>query len=235
MLLAAGRGARMRPLTDVTPKPLLRAGGRRLIEYHLSALAAAGFDTVVINHGHLGEQLPAALGDGSRYGVTIRYSPEPADALETGGGIARALPLLGDAPFLVVNADIWTDYPFARLYGFEPQDRAHLVLAANPPHRPDGDFVLDAAGRVRNRGTPTLTFTGISVLRPALLAGRGGRFALAPLLRDGCDRGLISGEHYRGGWYDIGTPSRLAALAARLSADTLSAAAPCAPTRSDPR
>lgn len=166
MILAAGRGERMRPLTDHTPKPLLQAGGRPLIAYHILALAAAGFCDVVINHAHLGTQIEQALGDGSRFGVSIHYSPE-GQALETGGGIFRALPLLGPGPFLVVNGDIWTDYDYTRLPS-EPAGLAHLVLVDNPPHHPRGDFAL-AGQRVETEGPALLTFSGIGVYRPELL------------------------------------------------------------------
>ncbi|MGM0593859.1 MAG: N-acetylmuramate alpha-1-phosphate uridylyltransferase MurU [Pseudomonadota bacterium] len=207
MILAAGRGERMRPLTDTTPKPLLLAGGRPLIEYHLEALAAAGFDQVVINHAHLGEQIERALGDGERYGLAIRYSAE-GPALETGGGIFRALPLLGDEPFLVINGDIWCDYPYARLREL-PVELAHLVLVDNPPQHPQGDFALDA-GAVRESGSGCLTFSGIGLYRPELFAGcRDGAFRLAPLLRRAMAEGAVSGEHFRGHWFDIGTPERL--------------------------
>lgn len=216
MILAAGRGERMRPLTDTTPKPLLRAGGRRLIEYHLGALAAAGVDEVVINHAHLGGQIERELGDGRRYGLRIRYSPE-GEALETGGGILRALPLLGPAPFIVVNADVHTDFDYAHL----PQaldGLAHLVLVDNPPHRPDGDFALVGA-RVHNAGESCLTYAGIGVLCAALFAeGLSGRFPLAPLLRAAADAGQVSGERYGGFWVDVGTPERLAAVRRREAA-----------------
>jgi MurNAc alpha-1-phosphate uridylyltransferase len=210
MILAAGRGERMRPLTDTTPKPLLQAGGKALIEYHLEALAAAGFDTVVINHAHLGEQLQQALGDGSRFGLRIRYSPE-GEALETGGGIFRALPLLGDGPFAVINGDVWSDYPYARLRRLQPE-RAHLVLVDNPPQHPQGDFLLQG-GRVAVGEGQRLTFSGIGVYHPTLFAGcREEAFPLAPLLRRAMAEGRVSGEHYRGQWFDIGTPERLARL-----------------------
>ncbi len=217
MILAAGRGERMRPLTDAVPKPLLRAGDKALIEYLLDGLAAAGWDEVVINHAHLGDRLRAALGDGRRYGLCIQYSSEGEEGLETGGGIHRALPLLDGDPFLVVNGDIWTDYPFARL----PRTLtglAHLVLVDNPGHHPAGDFALDR-GRVLATGAPKLTFSGIGVYRHALFADcRPGKFPLAPLLRAAMAEGRVSGEHHRGAWFDVGTPERLAALDARLRA-----------------
>ena len=211
MLLAAGRGERMRPLTDTTPKPLLRIGGQTMIERHILALARAGITELVINHAHLGDQLVAALGDGHAYGVGITWSAEPEGALETGGGIFNALPLLGDAPFLVVNADIWTDFPFSGLAD-DIDGLAHLVMVDNPVHNPGGDFAL-SGGRLARRGPAMLTFSGIGVYRPALFAGCSpGAFPLAPLLRKAMDAEQVSGEHYRGGWFDIGTPERLEAV-----------------------
>lgn len=210
MILAAGRGERMRPLTDNTPKPLLKAGGNYLIDYHLRALAAAGFENVVINHAHLGEQLEQALGDGDRYGLTIHYSPERT-ALETGGGIFNALPLLGDEPFLVINGDVWTDYPFERLRTQAVQ-LAHLVLVDNPPQHPKGDFAL-SDGLVSEGQGERLTFSGIGVYRAELFAGcKSGAFPLAPILRRAMAADLVSGEHYQGRWFDIGTPERLTQL-----------------------
>jgi MurNAc alpha-1-phosphate uridylyltransferase len=212
MILAAGRGERMRPLTDHTPKPLLPIAGKPLIVHHLEALRAAGFTDLIINTGHLGEQLPAALGDGQRWGVRIAWSPEPPEALETGGGIFQALPLLGPEPFLVVNGDVWTDYPLARL----PKvlaGLAHLVLVDNPPQHTAGDFFLTADGAVAEHGEPKLTFSGISILRPELFAGcAAGRFPLGPLLRRAMAVGQVRGEYYPGAWRDIGTPERLAEL-----------------------
>lgn len=212
MILAAGRGERMRPLTDHTPKPLLPVAGKPLIVHHLEALRAAGFTDLIINTGHLGEQLPAALGDGQRWGVRIAWSPEPPEALETGGGIFQALPLLGPEPFLVVNGDVWTDYPLARLPKV-PAGLAHLVLVANPPQHAAGDFFLAADGRVAEHGEPKLTFSGISILQRELFARcAAGRFPLGPLLRQAMAAGQVSGEYYAGGWRDIGTPERLAEL-----------------------
>ncbi len=222
MILAAGRGERMRPLTDHTPKPLLKVGGRRLIEYHIDALVAAGLREIVINHAHLGSQIEALLGDGVRYGAQINYSADTpeGEALETGGGIFKALPLLGDAPFVVINGDIWTDYPYRHLPTV-PQGMAHLVLIDNPPHHLKGDFVL-RVGTHHNmvHGTnnvydpapsePTLTFTGIGVYRPELFAGcTPGKFQLAPLLRKAMQQHAVTGVHYTGRWMDIGTPQRL--------------------------
>ena len=214
MILAAGRGARLRPHTDQHPKPLLSIAGRPMIEYHLDALAEAGFSKVVINQGWLGEQLPAVLGDGSRWGLRIQYSPEGYPALETGGGIFNALPLLGDAPFVVLNGDIWSDYPLARLPAL--QQRAHLVLVTNPAHNRAGDFHL-ADGRVHSTGSPCLTFSGIGVYSPRLFDGcRSGAFPLAPLLRTAIAAGRVSGEHYTGAWVDIGTPPRWQSLDRQL-------------------
>ncbi len=216
MILAAGRGERMRPLTDRLPKPLLPVGGRPLIEYHLSALAGAGIREIVINHAWLGECIEQVLGDGSRWGVRLHYSPEK-EGLETGGGIFNALPLLGGEPFVVVNGDVWCNYPFARLPE-QPAGIAHLVLVDNPTHHPKGDFSL-REGRVRADGKLRLTYSGIAVLRPELFAGCSpGRFPLAPLLRRAMAAGEVSGEHYRGRWIDVGTPDRLDELDKELTA-----------------
>ena len=211
MLLAAGRGERMRPLTDVTPKPLLRVGGRSLIEHHIDALVASGFQELVINHDWLGAQIESLLGDGQRYGAHIVYSPEPPGALGTGGGIRRALPLLGCGPFVAVNADVWTDYPMARLRR-ALRGLAHLVLVSNPAHNPQGDFVL-RDGQVTSEGPHRLTFAGIGLYMPELFASAtDDSFPLGPLLRAAAARGGVSGEHYRGDWVDVGTPERLDAL-----------------------
>ncbi|MEN8107290.1 MAG: N-acetylmuramate alpha-1-phosphate uridylyltransferase MurU [Pseudomonadota bacterium] len=208
MILAAGRGERMRPLTDSMPKPLLRIGGQTLIERHIHALVQAGIQELVINYAHLGETLVRTLGDGSSYGVNIHWSPEPEGALETGGGIFNALPLLGTDPFIVVNADIWTDFPFAELPA-AADSLAHLVLVDNPEHHPDGDFILSADRVTRGSGR-RLTFSGIGVYRPALFEGcSAGAFPLAPLLRKAMADDKVSGVHYQGVWYDIGTPERL--------------------------
>ena len=216
MILAAGRGERMRPLTDRTPKPLLKAGGKALIEYHLEALREGGFQEVVINMAHLSEQIPAALGDGSAFGLNIRYADEGKAALETGGGIFNALPLLGDEPFLVVNGDVWCDYALIPRTLAE-QDLAHLVLVDNPPQHPQGDFHLDH-GRVRNEGEPRLTFAGIGYYRPELFSDAKPRaFPLAPLLRAAADQDRVSGEHHRGRWSDVGTPERLHELDEQLA------------------
>ncbi|MBS7664205.1 nucleotidyltransferase family protein [Pseudomonas lalucatii] len=210
MILAAGKGERLRPLTLHTPKPLVRVAGVPLIEHHLRALAGAGFSEVVINHAWLGQQIEAHLGDGAQFGLSLRYSAE-GEPLETGGGIFRALPLLGDEPFLVVNGDILTDYPFAEL-GRPLAGLAHLVLVDNPRHHPVGDFCL-AHGRVGDAavGQPSLTYSGIAVLSPALFAGcQPGAFKLAPLLRGAMAAGQVSGERFAGRWVDVGSHERLA-------------------------
>ena len=216
MILAAGRGERMRPLTDHTPKPLLTVGGKPLIVWHLERLAKAGFKEVVINHAHLGEQIEEVLGDGSVWGLTIQYSPETI-ALETAGGIANALPLLGEAPFLVVNGDVFTEIDFGALQLVSP-NLAHLVMVDNPPQHPDGDFVVDS-GKVTNQGNHKLTFSGIGIYHPALFVDveRGKAAKLAPLLRSAMIKGLVTGEHYQGVWHDIGTPERLSFLDKQLS------------------
>ncbi|QBQ54566.1 N-acetylmuramate alpha-1-phosphate uridylyltransferase MurU [Nitrosococcus wardiae] len=211
MILAAGRGERMRPLTDNTPKPLLRAGPKRLIEYLIESLATAGFTELVINHAYLGEQVKQVLGNGEHYRIQIRYSPEGERGLETGGGIFQALPLLGEEPFLVVNGDIWTDYPFARVRR-APAGLAHLILVDNPPYSPQGDFAL-LGERVVTEGARRLTFSGMGIYRPELFAHCcPGRFPLAPLLREAMCQGWVTGEYYRGQWWDIGTPARLQRL-----------------------
>ncbi|MDE2148223.1 MAG: nucleotidyltransferase family protein [Gammaproteobacteria bacterium] len=215
MVLAAGRGVRLRPLSDRLPKPLIDICGQTLIGRHLRRLAAAGVSRAVINLGWLGEHLEQALGDGSDFGLEIVYSREGWPALETGGGLLRALPLLGKEPFLLVSADIWTDYPFAALVergrSFPPGDLAHLVLVDNPAFHPQGDFALDG-GRVRNQ-PGDFTFANLSILRPELLAGCcPGVFALAPLWRRASAAGCVSGEVYRGRWWNIGTLEQLRAL-----------------------
>ncbi len=211
MILAAGRGERLRPFTDHTPKPLLPLAGKPLIVWHIEALVAAGIRDIVINHAWLGGQIEAALGDGGAFGARIVYSPEGDEALETGGGIHHALPLLGDAPFLVVNGDVCTDYDFSRLPA-RPGGLAHLLLVANPAHHPAGDFFL-AGGRVMGEGAPAgatrLTFSGIGLYSPRLFDGcESGRFPLAPLLRRAMAQGRVSGECYGGCWVDVGTPER---------------------------
>jgi len=227
MILAAGRGERMRPLTDTTPKPLLKVGGKMLIEYHLENIAQAGISEVVINHAWLGEQLPTALGDGQRYGLDIAYSDEGSTALETAGGIIKALPLLcdagddSDAPFLVVNGDIWTDYDFRQLSKLVTtlSSQIHLVLIDNPAHHPEGDFVLDANDMAQNidvdqtNQNAPLTFSGIGVYSPEIFTKlKAGVRPLAPLLRQAIIKQQVSGEHYQGQWWDIGTAARLQEL-----------------------
>lgn len=210
MILAAGKGERLRPLTLHTPKPLVRAAGVPLIEYHVRALAAAGFTELVINHAWLGQQIEDYLGDGARFGVRIAYSAE-GEPLETGGGIFKALPLLGDQPFVLVNGDIFTDYPFAQLR--RPlSGLAHLVLVANPTHHAGGDFCLQG-GQVSDAqaGEGNLTYSGLAVLSPALFAEcQPGAFKLAPLLRQAMAAGQVSGEQFAGCWVDVGTHERLA-------------------------
>lgn len=205
----------MRPLTDHTPKPLLKVGGKPLIVWHLHALAKAGFNDIVINHAHLGEQIEAALQDGTEWGVHIQYSPEKV-ALETAGGIANALPLLGDAPFLVVNGDVFTDIDYASLKLTAP-NLAHLVMVDNPPQHPEGDFAL-TKNVVTEYHQPKLTFSGVGVYHPSLFAGivRGEAAKLAPLLKAAMAKGLVTGQHHRGAWHDIGTPERLQALDGQL-------------------
>lgn len=213
LIFAAGRGERMRPLSDATPKPLLAAGGKRLIEWHLQALARAGVSRVVVNTSHLAEQFPATLGDGSRWRLRIDYSYEGPEPLETGGGMQRALALLGDAPFIAVNGDIRCDFDFATLPA-QPDGIAHLVLVDNPPQHPLGDFGL-RDGRVLDEADGRLTFAGIGVYRPELLAGQApGKFSVVPILRAAMRDGRVAGEHFRGFWSDVGTPQRLAELAA---------------------
>ncbi|MGQ0579469.1 MAG: N-acetylmuramate alpha-1-phosphate uridylyltransferase MurU [Betaproteobacteria bacterium] len=221
MILAAGRGKRMRPLTDLTPKPLLVVGGKPLLFWHLEKLAHAGFAAVTINYAHLGEQIEAAVGDGSRWALEVRYSPE-VEALETAGGIRNALPLIGSSAFAVVNGDVYCDYDYSGLAAAvkrlaDSQALAHLVLVGNPPHHPKGDFCLEA-GLVRASGRELLTFSGLGAYRAELFEplARGAMHALAPLLRSQLPRGKVTGEHYRGLWTDVGTPARLAELDARL-------------------
>lgn len=216
MLMAAGRGERMRPLTDETPKALLQAGHYRLIEYHLMNLARSGFTRIVINLAHLGDRIEQALGDGRRYGVHISYSREGDRGLETGGGIHHALEALGQSPFMVINADIYTDFPFDQLPSRFTGPKAHLVLVDNPAHHPNGDFALQD-GRVYNHGRPRLTYSGIGMYHPDLFSGcKPGVFPLAPLLRRACDEARVSGEYYGGTWVDVGTPERLGDLDRRL-------------------
>lgn len=218
MILAAGRGERLRPLTDHTPKPLLNAGGKPIIVHLIERLISAGFDDIVINYAHLGEQFPATLGDGSRWGAKITYSPELSGGLETAGGIIHALPLLGNEPFLVVNGDIWTDFNFSQLQNcLKNNDLCHLVLVPNPPQHPEGDFHIDANARLKPVGPAKLTFSGIGVYRPVLFAGLNeDKRPLKPLLLDAMQQNRASGTLYQGKWSDIGTASRLAALDRQL-------------------
>jgi MurNAc alpha-1-phosphate uridylyltransferase len=228
LIFAAGKGERMRPLTDRTPKPLLAVGGKPLIVWHIEILAAFGVKDIVINTSWLADQFEPALGDGSRWGVRLRYSYEGPEPLETGGGMFKALELLGSSPFLAINGDIWTDYELAKLPN-EPDGLAHLVMVDNPPQHPRGDFSLADNGRVHSEGESRLTFAGIGIYRTSLLDGWRSivgnapgadetppRFKLAPLLRAAMNRELVSGEHFRGRWTDVGTPERLAALDASL-------------------
>ena len=222
MILAAGRGERMRPLTDDIPKPLLSVADTTLIEHLIKTLSGANIDEIVINLAYRGEQIAAQLGDGQQFGVNIQYSWESPHALDTGGGIFNALPLLGKAPFLLVNADIWTDYPFIRL-PLEPDGLAHLVLVDNPGYRLQGDFCLGSDGQVKNAGIPMLTYACIAILRAELFKNcQSGNFPLAPLLRQACDQGLVSGEHYQGRWHNIGTPEQLTQLAEELKVNDAS-------------
>lgn len=238
LILAAGKGERMRPLTERAPKPLLPAGGKPLIVWHLEKLAALGLRDVVINTSWLAECFEPALGDGSRWGLRLHYSHEGSEPLETGGGMLNALAILGDAPFLVVNGDIWTDFDFSRLPA-EPSGLAHLVLVNNPPQHPRGDFALGAKNRVISAGEHMLTFSGIGLYRPSLfddwravIGNTPGasktppRFQLAPLLRAAMAQDRVIGEHHAGHWTDVGTPERLSELDRRLSAGTGAKTAP---------
>lgn len=211
MVLAAGRGERLRPVTDETPKALVEVRGRSLLERHLDRLHEAAITTVVINLGWLGHRIVERVGSGRRYGVDVVYSPEGDDVLETGGGIHRALPMLGNEPFLVVNADIYTDMPLPVPVP-AADDVGHLVLVPKPGHRPRGDFDL-AGDRVARSEEPRLTFSGVAVYRPEFFADREpGRFPLAPMLYAAADAGRLAGSVYEGAWEDVGTPERLALL-----------------------
>lgn len=228
LIFAAGLGERMRPLTEHTPKPLLRVGGKPLIVWHLEKLAAIGVNYVAINTSHLAEQFPAALGDGSRWGLRIRYVYEGPVPLETGGGLLNALPLLGTKPVLTISGDVWCDADFAALSA-EPTGRAHLLMVDNPTHHTAGDFRLDAQGRLHADGTPRLTYSGIGVFRRELLddwraavgdapgaAEQPPRFKLRPLLEAAMANDALSGSRHRGRWTDVGTPERLAQLDTEL-------------------
>lgn len=214
MILAAGRGERMRPLTDDTPKPLLKVKGQPLISYHLRKLAAVGIQKVVINHGWLGEQIESAVGDGSQFDVQIQYSPENP-VLETAGGIVKALPLLGDKPFLVVNGDVWTDFSFESLNALGDSSLAKLVMVPNPEHHPQGDFcVVDEMITLpENDSQPTYTFSGIALYRPEFFYGlEVKRQPLAPTLKRYIGENRVAGLVHQGVWCDVGTPERLAGL-----------------------
>ena len=216
MILAAGVGERMRPLTNHTPKPLLRVGGIPLLEHHIRRLARAGYAELVINVSHLAQQIIDFCGDGSRWGVSISFSLEE-QPLETAGGIQRALPLLGPQPFLVVNGDIWIDYDFSQLAAYRPApaESAHLVMVGNPPQHPQGDFWLDDEGwlREREQGCTGLTYAGVAVYTPGFFADmQPGKMALRPLLDDAIARNCLTGEYHPGNWEDVGTPERLQAL-----------------------
>lgn len=228
LIYAAGLGERMRPLTDQIPKPLLCVGGKPLIVRHLEKLAAAGVHYVVINTSHLAEQFPVALGDGSRWGLRIRYAYEGATPLETGGGMLNALPLLGPEPFLVISGDIWCDADFAALPA-QPDGLAHLLMVDNPPHHPLGDFALDGAGVLHENGPAKLTYSGVGVFRAAFVqdwanqvaqstatTAQPPRFKLRPLLSAAMRDGAVSGQRHAGQWTDVGTPERLAQLEAQL-------------------
>lgn len=233
LIFAAGLGERMRPLTDRTPKPLLHVGGKPLIVWHLEKLAARGVRDVVVNTSWLADQFPQTLGDGSTWGLNIRYSYEGTVPLETGGGMLHALPLLGDAlhtneAFLLVNGDVWSDYDFAQL-PTDPMGDAHLVMVDRPPQATHGDFAMDEDGFVRSEGANPLTYSGIGMYRARLFdnwrtqvsdacaSETPPRFRLAPLLRAAMGRDAVTGEHYRGRWTDVGTPERLVRLDLDLS------------------
>jgi MurNAc alpha-1-phosphate uridylyltransferase len=231
LVFAAGKGERMRPLTETTPKPLLPVGGKPLVAWHLERLAALGVRDVVLNVSWLADRFAPVLGDGAAWGLRLHYSHEGPEPLETGGGMLRALPLLGDAPFLAVNGDIWTDFDFARLPA-EPAGLAHLVMVDNPAQHPRGDFALGEDGLLAMDGPgPRLTYSGIGLYRPAILDGwravigdvpgverEPPRFKLAPLLQAAMRAGRVHGDHHRGRWTDVGTPERLAALDGELRA-----------------
>lgn len=215
-ILAAGRGERMRPLTDSTPKPLLQAGGEPLIVHTMHRLAAAGITELVINVSHLGDQIETFLGDGSRWGVNIEYSREPV-ALETAGGIVNALPMLGKEPFLLVNGDIWTDFDFSPLTNKSlAESLGHLVMVNNPAHHAEGDFFLDKGKLSADKGE-RLTYSGIGLFSPVLFADlAAGKRPLGPVLRQAISDSQLTGEKYSGEWVDVGTPQRLRQLDKRL-------------------
>ncbi len=215
MILAAGRGERLQPLTDEIPKPLIEVGGRTLLERHLDNVRSAGIKTVVINLGWLGDMIVERVGSGTQYGLEVVYSQEGDDILETGGGIHKALPMLGSQPFLVVNADIYTDMPVPEI-SLEDSCLGHLVMVPTPDYRECGDFNIDG-GLIRNDANATYTFSGVAIYRPEFFAGcEAGRFSIAPMLREAADRGQLSASLYEGLWADAGTPDRLEALKASL-------------------
>lgn len=217
MILAAGRGSRMRELTDHCPKPLLKVAGKALIEYHIEALVRAGIQHIVINTAYLGQMLPAALGNGSRWGIRISYSHEQELGLETAGGIINALPLLGEQAFLVVNGDVWTDYNFAQLT-LQEAHLAKLVLVNNPEHNPEGDFGIDADGLLSTTSQKRYTFSGIGIYHPQFFANLAtGFLALREPLRARMQQDLVAAEVYDGEWQDIGTPERLTELNSRIA------------------
>ncbi|HWU78191.1 MAG TPA: nucleotidyltransferase family protein [Rhodanobacter sp.] len=228
LIFAAGLGERMRPLTDHTPKPLLPVGGKPLIEWHLEKLASAGVHYVVINTSHLAEQFPASLGDGSRWGLRIRYAYEGPDPLETGGGMLNALPLLGAEPFIAISGDVWCDADLDCL-PMVPAGLAHLLMVDNPPHHAEGDFALDEHGVLHASGEPKLTFSGIGVFRPEFLhdwqtmvearsaaSTAPASFKLRPILNHAISRHAVTGTRHDGLWTDVGTPARLADIDACL-------------------
>jgi len=220
MILAAGRGERMRPLTDTTPKPLLLVSGKPIIQYTIEQLVSAGFTEIVINIAHLGRQIKQALGSGNQFGASIVYSDEGESALETAGGIINALPLLGKESFLVVNGDIANDYDFTQLLN-KKIDLAHLVLIPNPRHHPEGDFHLSSKGIVSETGQPSLTFSGIGLYHPKLFKSiKPGSNKLGPILRQAMPHDRISGEQFNGFWMDIGTPERLKEMENHLKKQT---------------
>ena len=219
MILAAGRGTRMRELTDNCPKPLLKVTEKSLIEYHIEALSAAGIKRIIINTAYLGYMLEEVLGDGSRWGVEIQYSHEQALGLETAGGIIHALPLLGEEPFIVVNGDVWSDYNFTQL-NLDKNQLAKLVLVDNPAHNLEGDFGIDADMLLSVSALPRYTFSGISLYHPSFFDGLNtGFLPLREPIQKGLEKGCISGEYYSGDWQDIGTPERLLALQKQLKPD----------------
>ncbi len=220
MILAAGRGQRMQAVARQIPKPMLEVAGKPLLEHLVCSLVGQGIRELVINHAWMGARIEQHLGDGGRWGAAIRYSPEGEQPTGTLAGVRQALPLLGEAPFLLLCADVWTDYPFGRLQALAPDAQAHLVLVDNPAYHPAGDFAL-AGGRVQSAGAPRYTYSGFGLYRPALF--RAGPTELGPELHRSAAQGRLSGEHYTGIWLDIGTPERLAQARAQGEARTGSA------------